>query len=382
MSRGFALPDGAQASAPNGQVRIYVQGGGGWSGTLVDRNWVLTAAHGIDRPDNPSAYSVRFGTTTAGADTPDNLRVADRIIVYPAAGDMAMIHFSNPVPTDTFIAPLTDHAPARYSGVRQYGWGPNAQRLVRDLGLVIDPAATANADKFRSTAADFSAVFPSGIDPLVTNIRVEPGDSGGGLFDHSDSLIGVGSGGFPYQIVGASGQPIGRTYLVAFLQPVWKYLTWIRQVLNGEGSSSPPKDELKRRRLSDTTTTDPVMSPAPQVTVCENGLQCDSADQYWQTGKIGGAVLAHCANSDCWVATIKYPQDTSPNLKLAGSRHVIAWCTSRITYHTGEPLQQAVRVSFLNDDNPQASPDYGWWDVSPTAFSADSAAHSLPACEA
>ena len=60
VARSTAVVGKPPAAFDAGQVRIFENGEFAGSGTLVDRNWVLTVAHLFDRPDNPSVYAMRF----------------------------------------------------------------------------------------------------------------------------------------------------------------------------------------------------------------------------------------------------------------------------------------------------------------------------------
>ena len=93
---------GEPAGASNAQVRILENGAPLGGGTLVDRNWILTARHLFDRPDNPAVYSVRFGVVNDQNDQNDttNLRSVSRIV--PAErGDLALVRLASPVPEGT-----------------------------------------------------------------------------------------------------------------------------------------------------------------------------------------------------------------------------------------------------------------------------------------
>jgi hypothetical protein len=60
LPRSGAVPTGLRAAHASGQVRIYENGVFEGSGTLVDRNWVLTVARIFERVDS-TACSLRFG---------------------------------------------------------------------------------------------------------------------------------------------------------------------------------------------------------------------------------------------------------------------------------------------------------------------------------
>jgi hypothetical protein len=98
-------PGRLPAEADAAQIRLFQDGQYAGSGTLVDRNWALTVAHVIRQPDNPDVYSVRFGVVDNARDGQgdSNLRAIDRIVLHPQLADIAMVHFRDPVPQDTWI---------------------------------------------------------------------------------------------------------------------------------------------------------------------------------------------------------------------------------------------------------------------------------------
>ena len=93
---------GDPVSSDTAQVRIFENGAPRGGGTLVDRNWVLTALHLFARPDNPAVYSVRFGVVNDQNDRNDtaHLRSVSRIV--PAErGDLALVRLASPAPEGT-----------------------------------------------------------------------------------------------------------------------------------------------------------------------------------------------------------------------------------------------------------------------------------------
>jgi hypothetical protein len=113
------------AAADNAQVRIIENGRTVGGGTLVDRNWVLTALHLFDRSDDLSAYAMRFGVVDDRTDATGtaNLRTFDRIVPHEQLPDLAMVHFADPVPETTWIPQLARRVPARYDRAFLFGWG-------------------------------------------------------------------------------------------------------------------------------------------------------------------------------------------------------------------------------------------------------------------
>ena len=176
------------------QVRVFENGEFRGSGTLVDRNWVLTVAHLFDRPDNPRYIFFRFGAVNNRNDQndPTHLRSIDRIVLAPR-GDMAMVRFADPVPEGTWIPSLANQAPRVFDWAHVYVWGPVGTVLNWASALVYDPVAIENAAFQRAVDPVFASVFAEGIGPIVLNLPTVPGDSGGGVFAPRGVLAGVHS---------------------------------------------------------------------------------------------------------------------------------------------------------------------------------------------
>jgi hypothetical protein len=396
---GMPLPQGRAATqgrlpaeSDAAQIRLFAAGQYAGSGTLVDRNWALTVAHIIHRPDNPSAYSLRFGVVDNQRDGQDtsNLRAVDRIVLHPQLADIAMVHLRDPVPQDTWIPPLAAEAPRRFSAGHQYGWGATGQELTRALGLIFDPVAAENAANWRRLDARFANTFPGDIQPMAVNLggTAVAGDSGGGVYS-GGALVGVHCCRGGYRFANESGVPSGRDFRVAYEQPVWQHRDWILKTISGEGTSGDPHDELKRRRLGDDGTVgEPPITVPPQSDACDPGPTCAAPDPAWGTATLLGAsttqgtVLARCVLTaeSCSFDGVSYVDGTSARLQLGsvgttGTRTVVVWCRTSNALNVGDPPIQVLRVSFTNVDaagHGELPIGEGWWDVVPdTVTTAD-----------
>ena len=360
------------------QVRLFENGEFVGSGTLVDRNWVLTAAHPFNRPDNPHIYSFRFGVVNDQNDQndPTHLRTADRIVLAPR-GDVAMVHFAEPVPAGTWIPRLADQAPGLFDWARLYGWGPVGKVLHRASALVYDPVATANAAARRAVNAVFSARFPPGIDPMVLDLVTERGDSGSGVFSLRGVLAGIHAGRMPYFDVDGSGNFVQPRFRVSMELPVWQYRQWILDTINGAGSSNPDPDddELRRRRLDETEDGDLPMTAPPQPDVCDDGdSNCSLPDPVWRAATLtapgggDGLVAAACPSGDgnsCSFNGSLYAPGAPGRVKVGSGRQVMVWCKSTDALTVGSGPQLVLRVSFTNAEHDEGPIGHGWWDVSP-----------------
>jgi hypothetical protein len=360
------------------QVRFFVSGDYAGSGTLVDRNWALTTAHQFDRPDNPHIYSLRFGEVNDQNDQnePTHLRSVDRIVFAPR-GDVAMVHFSEPVPAGTWIPRLANQALEVLDWARLYGWGPFGNVLHRASALVYDPVATANAAARRAEDAVFSARFPPGIDPMVLDLATEKGDSGSGVFSTRGVLAGIHEGMMPYFDVNGSGNLVQPEFRAAIEHPVWQYRQWILDTIHGVGSSNPDPehDELRRRRLDETEDGDLPMTAPPQVDFCDEGdPTCSLPDPVWRAATLAasgggdGLVAAACPSGEgnsCSFNGSLYAPGASGRVKVGSGRQVMVWCKTTDALTVGSGPQSVLRVSFTNAEHDEGPIGHGWWDVSP-----------------
>jgi hypothetical protein len=384
LPQSQAVTHGLPAAADSGQVRIFENGEFLGSGTLVDRNWVLTTSHHFLRLDS-TAYSLRFGAVNDQADESDtsNLRAIDRIELHPDLADVALVHFADPVPPGTWMPSLATQPPTRNAVGRFYSWGPEGHVLKRVVASIIDPVAKENAAEMREVSPEFVLDFPPGIEPMVIDIATEEGDSGAAVLSADGVLLGIHDWGGGYQYVNTSGNFVGALFRLAYEQPVWTYRTWIQRIVSGEGTSgpSPSHDELKRRRLLDRQWEgDLPMTMPPQADVCDPGQpQCNIPDPVWQAATLTGyshnqgTVPARCATADgnaCTFDGVPYVGGATARLPLGavgvtGTRRVMVWCRTTAALNVGDPPQPVLELSFSNDDDPQGPVGMGWWLVSP-----------------
>jgi hypothetical protein len=393
LPRSKAVDGGLPTAYPTGQVRIFENGEFLAGGTLVDRNWVLTVSQYFERLDS-TAYSLRFGVVNDhddGSDT-SNLRAIDRIVLHPQAPDLALVHFADPVPSDTWIPSLAAGAPQRYAPARFFSWGRDGHVLSRVRGPIIDPVATANAAVLREddSIPSFAWDFPSGIDPMVVGVGTRQGDAGSGTFSRNNAvLLGVHAWRADYRYTNESGNLVGDVFIAAYDQPVWQYRDWIQQVISGEGTSgsAPSHDELRRRRLMDRTMDGNLpMTMPPQGDMCDPGQSpCTTPDSTWQAATLvgysqnQGTVLSRCAQADgntCTFDGVNYVGGATARLPLGavgvtGARQVMVWCKSSTALNVGDPPQPVLEVSFTNGDDPQGPVGMGWWLVSPDHVTTD-----------
>jgi hypothetical protein len=390
-----AIVDDVEALAPAAQVRIFRNGVRNGLGTLVAPNWALTADHLVNHDD--STYTLRFGEINDSGDGQENLRTIDRIVPHPNRIDLAMVHFADPVPENTWIPDLATGPPDRLTPGHAYGWG-EGEVLGRMSTVIIGPSDVAAYRLLRDIDARMVEGFTEDAPPMVTNARLDRGDSGGGTFVPWGVLAGVHVKDLIHEIRNESGNSQGIRHIATFEEPVWSYRDWIRSVINGEGPSGTSMTRtagltqagdtsgrllLAASAESNAESNLPMTLP-PQTDHCDPGMtSCSVSEPTWMRGVLLGAgnyrgtALARCASSgsnSCSFdgvasadgASVRMPLGPSSAPTAAGTREVMVWCKTSSHFPDGSsPIQPVLRVSFTNQDTKESPDGYGWWDVTP-----------------
>lgn len=214
--------------APTWMAALWIDTGSGidfCSGTLIDTQWIMTAAHCVEMGNAP-VITAQIGQ--ADITEPANLAVVDKIVISPnydsdtMYGDIALLHITTPQYVPTVTLPYRNASSSElYVGfqMRVYGWGET------EAGVT---AADAEATPYLQTATltfqGFDYEFPDHIFAGDYGKDTCFGDSGSPLL-FEGIQYGITSFGFTYTC--GTGVPGGYTDVSNYSNWISDTIAWI-----------------------------------------------------------------------------------------------------------------------------------------------------------
>lgn len=157
-------------SAPSWMAALWITTGsnvGFCSGTLIDSQWIMTAAHCVDVTDSQGhAPIITAVIGQADLSVITSQAVVDSIIVYSGYdsstmyGDIALLHLTTPQYNQTITLPYSNESAYLVTGVqmRVYGWGET------NAGVIEENASATNFLQTTTlTYRGFDSNFPDHI---------------------------------------------------------------------------------------------------------------------------------------------------------------------------------------------------------------------------
>uniref|UniRef100_A0AAY5EI01 Plasminogen n=1 Tax=Electrophorus electricus TaxID=8005 RepID=A0AAY5EI01_ELEEL len=173
-------------------------------GTLIDAQWVLTAAHCLERSKRPSAYMVYLGIhTEVGKESSKQVRNLEKIILEPTGKDIALLKLDRPAILNEKVLPvcLPEKDYVVPSGTECYvtGWGETqgtgGEGVLKETGFPVIENKICNSRAYLNNRVKDHEMCAGNIEGGTDSCQ---GDSGGPLVCFSQNtflLQGVTSWG-------------------------------------------------------------------------------------------------------------------------------------------------------------------------------------------
>ncbi|KAK3516689.1 hypothetical protein QTP70_022185, partial [Hemibagrus guttatus] len=195
-------------------------------GTLIDAQWVLTAAHCLERSNRPSAYKVYLGIHTERAnEASKQVRNLEKIIKGPPGTDIALLKLDRPAILNDKVAkvclPQKDYIVP--SGTECYvtGWGETqgtgGEGILKETGFPVIENKVCNRPEYLSNRVKDHEMCAGNIEGGTDSCQ---GDSGG-------PLVCFGQNTFILQGVTSWGLGCANAMKPGVYARVSKFTDWI-----------------------------------------------------------------------------------------------------------------------------------------------------------
>ncbi|XP_076128071.1 plasminogen-like [Alosa pseudoharengus] len=173
-------------------------------GTLIDAQWVLTAAHCLERSKRPSAYKIFLGThSERGTEPSKQVRDVEKLILEPTGKDIALLKLSTPAVLNDKVLPAClpdkDYIVPGNTECYVTGWGETqgtgGEGNLKETGFPVIENKICNRPAYLNGRVKDHEMCAGNIEGGTDSCQ---GDSGGPLVCHSQNtfiLQGVTSWG-------------------------------------------------------------------------------------------------------------------------------------------------------------------------------------------
>lgn len=225
------------ASAPSWMAALWVDKGAETDfcgGTLIDSQWIMTAAHCVIEADSDSVITTMIGQADISA-YPDNIATVDEIYIYPYFntssfyGDIALLHLTTAQSNTPVTLPYSNASSYLSTGIsmRVYGWGETSAAVTQNDSLSVNLLQTA-ALTYQGFDSDHPGFIFAGDDQSDTCF----GDSGGPLI----------YGGIQYGITSIGFASTCATGIAGGYTDVSRYSSWIDSTIGWADYSGDDSD--------------------------------------------------------------------------------------------------------------------------------------------
>ena len=218
-------------------------------GTIIGSRWVLTAAHCIDPSNNPGFYSINLNSTFIGDSSLIDYVVKDYIIHPEYNGnditsDIAVLELDHDITEHAKKAVLSINKPSVDESAHTVGWGVIG--YFDGDGYLPAHLQYTNGVIASTSHCEQSVQRPGVVcfDPREESTTCS-GDSGTGLYNDEDTLIGVTSFGYNYIVNNqcADTAPSGFARTDYFIDFICNNTDSSVEYTGGTCADPPPKRE-------------------------------------------------------------------------------------------------------------------------------------------